>query len=204
MNASTRKVAAATALFALMAIPVSLHAARDSSTPDSSHVKLGDATLGPFAYTHFCMRYAAECKPATGSKDHPHEVSLTAQRLAQLVQVNEAVNRKIAPKAKVGDVSFDTWRINPASGDCNDYAVSKRHDLIADGWPSDALLLSEVVAPDGEHHLVLLVRTAQRDVVLDNLSPAVKLWRQTPYRWVRVQTPADPVLWSTVKASGQV
>jgi len=39
---------------------------------------------------------------------------------------------------------YDTWRIALLSGDCNDYAVTKRHELLA------ILLLAEVVTPRGE------------------------------------------------------
>jgi predicted transglutaminase-like cysteine proteinase len=45
----------------------------------------------------------------------------------------------------------------PSSGDCNDYAVTRRHDLIARGWPARSLLLAEVITSWGEHHLVVVV-----------------------------------------------
>jgi predicted transglutaminase-like cysteine proteinase len=92
----------------------------------------------------------------------------------------------------------EEWIINPDRGDCNDYAVSKRHELLRRGWPARALLLSEVVINSGEHHLVLLVRTRSGDVVLDNLTPQIKPWLQAPYRWVRVQSPSYNGLWATV------
>ena len=90
----------------------------------------------------------------------------------------------------------EKWLINPKSGDCNDYAVSKRHELLARGWPSRTLLLAEVVTTWGEHHLILVVRTGDGDFVLDNISPSVRLWLKVPYRWVRVQSPLNPKLWS--------
>jgi predicted transglutaminase-like cysteine proteinase len=38
----------------------------------------------------------------------------------------------------------------------------------------NSLLLAQVVIPSGEHHLVLLVRTRESDLVLDNLAENVR------------------------------
>ena len=65
-------------------------------------------------------------------------------------------------------------------------------------------LLTEVVIPDGEHHLVLVVRTRQGDVVLDNLSANVRSVSQIRYQWVCAQSPANPMFWSTVSATAPV
>lgn len=154
--------------------------------------------MGPFAYTHFCVRYADDCRVRGNSIRGPRRVKLTDARWKDLVEVNRIVNGTIAPKHYVNDVSFDTWRVAPESGDCNDYAVTKRHELLAKGWPSRALLLSEVVTAWGEHHLVLLIRTERQDFVLDNLNANIKVWSKAPYRWVRTQSPTEPALWSTI------
>jgi predicted transglutaminase-like cysteine proteinase len=47
--------------------------------------------------------------------------------------------------------------------------------LLARGWPSRSLLLSEVVIPTGEHHQLLVVRVKNGDLVLDNLSDIIFL-----------------------------
>jgi predicted transglutaminase-like cysteine proteinase len=154
--------------------------------------------MGPFAYTHFCLRYADDCRVRGYSIRGPRRVKLTDARWQDLVAVNRTVNGAIAPKHYVNDVSYDTWRVAPTAGDCNDYAVTKRHELLAKGWPSRALLLSEVVTSWGEHHLVLLVRTERQDFVLDNLNANIKVWSKAPYRWVRTQSPTEPALWSTI------
>lgn len=80
----------------------------------------------------------------------------------------------------------------PVLGDCNDYAVTKRHRLTADGWPARDVLLSEVVTVSGEHHLVV-VRTSDGDLVLDNLTDRIVPWFHKPYRWVRIQMPENGV-----------
>jgi predicted transglutaminase-like cysteine proteinase len=160
-------------------------------------IKLEARTLPPFAFTMFCLKYAGECKPQPmvfrGGK-----FKLTAERWADLKEVNQTVNASIRPEANLEGLAGEKWLINPVSGDCNDYAVSKRHDLIARGWPARAVLLSEVVVGSGEHHLVVVVRTNGGDLVLDNLTPSIMPWSRKPYRWVRMQTPSNPNYWASL------
>ncbi|MEA3133693.1 MAG: hypothetical protein QOG17_1539 [Gammaproteobacteria bacterium] len=160
------------------------------------HIVLGRATLAPFAYTVFCLRHAAECRPRRSFRGGP--VRLTEERWVDLQEINRAVNLAIVPVRNELGVAGEEWVINPDRGDCNDYAVSKRHELLQRGWPARVLLLSEVVLNSGEHHLVLLVRTRSGDLVLDNLTPQIKSWSRVPYRWVRLQLPGDSRLWATV------
>ena len=161
-------------------------------------IKLETPTLPPMAYTQFCLRYAGECRTRPIFRGGP--VRLTDERWLDLRTVNEQVNRKIAPEANELGLAGEKWLINPERGDCNDYAVSKRHELLRRGWPARALLLSEVVVSSGEHHLVLVVRTMSGDVVLDNLNPQIKPWARVPYRWVRIQMPANAKLWATISS----
>ena len=160
------------------------------------HIELGRPTLPPFAHTVFCLRYEAECRSSRLFRGGP--VRLTEARWAELQEINRGINMAIAPMRDELGLAGEEWIINPDRGDCNDYAVSKRHELLRRGWPARALLLSEVVINSGEHHLVLLVRTRSGDVVLDNLTPQIKPWLQAAYRWVRVQSPSCNGLWATV------
>ncbi|MCK1495194.1 transglutaminase-like cysteine peptidase [Bradyrhizobium sp. 180] len=159
-------------------------------------IELGRPTLPPLTYTMFCLRYEAECRSRRGFRGGP--VRLTEERWADLLEVNGLVNLSIVPAPNNLGVDGEAWSINPDRGDCNDYAVSKRHELLQRGWPARALLLSEVIVSSGEHHLVLLVRTRSGDLVLDNLASEIKLWSRVPYRWVRVQMPSSNQLWSTI------
>jgi hypothetical protein len=47
---------------------------------------------------------------------------------------------------------------------------------------------------------VVVVRTAEGDVVLDNLNANVYPTAKARYEWVRVQSPANPKFWSTVRS----
>jgi len=160
------------------------------------HIKLDGPSLPPMAHTQFCVRYNDDCRPRKMFRGGP--VALTPEKWAQLQEVNRSVNRSIRPERNELGLAGETWIINPDRGDCNDYAVSKRHELLERGWPARVLLLGEVVTQSDEHHLVLVVRTKAGDFVLDNMTAQIKPWAHVPYRWVRVQTPGNSKLWASV------
>jgi predicted transglutaminase-like cysteine proteinase len=160
------------------------------------HISFDMPTLAPMAYSKFCLRYPAECRTRRMFRGGP--VQLSADRRMELASVNDAVNARIVPEANLDGLAGEVWLIGPDRGDCNDYAVTKRHALMQSGWPARALLLSEVVTGSGEHHLVLVVRTTEGDLVLDSLTDKVKPWFKTRYRWVRMQAPGVARLWTTI------
>jgi predicted transglutaminase-like cysteine proteinase len=165
--------------------------------PQVQKIAFAAPTLAPFAHTRFCMQYPAECAShRTVFRGGP--VRLTDQRREELVEVNAEVNRSIRPERNTEGLTGEEWLLSPKSGDCNDYAVTKRHELLARGWPSRVLLLAEVVTTWGEHHLVLVVRTREGDLVADSLQQDIKPWTRTPYEWVRIQSPQKPAFWSTI------
>lgn len=162
-------------------------------------IKFETPTMPPFAYLQFCMRYQGECRKKMTFRGGP--VKLTPERWADLKDVNQMVNREIIPERNERGMAGEVWLINPDRGDCDDYAVSKRHELLSRGWPARTLLLSEAVANSGEHHLVLAVRTNGGDLVLDNLT-RIKPWSRAPYRWARIQLPNQNKLWATIADRG--
>lgn len=172
-------------------------------------ISFGEPTLPPMAHTMFCLRYPQDCE-ARRTDFRKRNILMTAERLNDLNSVNREVNRDINPQANLGGLATEEWVLSPAAGDCNDYAVTKRHKLLARGWPPRALLLSEVVVPSGEHHLVLVVRMMDPesrqnvDLVLDNLSAALRPVGVTPYKWVRAESPRNPRYWFTVNVQSSL
>jgi predicted transglutaminase-like cysteine proteinase len=161
------------------------------------YIKFDAPTLPPMAFTMFCLKYTEECKPRR-MVFRGGRLKLTAERRADLAEVNHSVNTGIRPQANLEGLAGEKWLLHPASGDCNDYAVTKRHELIARGWPARAVLLSEVVTNWGEHHLVVVARTFSGDLVLDNLTENIMPWSRKPYRWVRIQMPKNPNYWASL------
>jgi predicted transglutaminase-like cysteine proteinase len=164
--------------------------------PMIKRISFSDYTLPPMAYTQ-CIRYADQCRQ-TRMLFRGGPVHMTAERWEELNDVNKSVNSSIVPEANTEGVAAKNWLISPSHGDCNDYAVTKRAELLDRGWAARTLLLSEVVTSWGEHHLVLVVRTSAGDVILDNLTPQIRPWLRAPYRWLRMQTPKNPNFWTTL------
>jgi len=116
------------------------------------------------------------------------------------VRVNRGVNAAISPVRKAyGAELADGWTIAPQMGDCNDYAVTKRHELLESGLPSRALRLSVVKTASGIGHLILVVATTKGDMVLDNLNASIVSWQSTDYHWIKIQSASDARFWFDVK-----
>jgi predicted transglutaminase-like cysteine proteinase len=155
-------------------------------------------TLAPFQHVRFCIRYPSDCKSDASESDR---IELNAQTLELLKRVNHNVNLSIVPTLKsYGTDLQDGWTIAPSLGDCNDYAVTKRHELLESGMPSKTLRLSVVKTSSGIGHLVLVVTTTRGDLVLDNLTEAIRPWQSTGYLWLKIQSAADSRFWFEIKA----
>jgi predicted transglutaminase-like cysteine proteinase len=65
------------------------------------------------------------------------------------------------------------------------------------------LRLSAVKTGSGIGHLVLVVVTTKGNLVLDNLTDAIRPWQDTDYRWLKIQSASDARFWQTVKTPGR-
>ena len=145
-------------------------------------------------------RYARDDEfPADCVKKRVIDVRFDAKapRLTELDDVNTSINRAIEP---VTDLELygvsDYWTLpQNGKGDCEDYALLKRHVLIEAGWPASSLLMTVVLDEKNDGHAVLTARTAQGDFILDNKTDDIKLWHDTPYRFVMRQSYLDPKAW---------
>ena len=153
-------------------------------------------TLAPFQHIRFCIRYPADCRTDLAS---PDRVELTPDLFELMETINSEVNSAISPVAKrYGSNLGDGWNIAPFSGDCNDYAVTKRHALLQKGVPSRSLRLSVVKTAAGIGHLVLVVWTTKGPLVLDNLAQTVRPWHVTNYQWLKIQSADNANYWYDV------
>ncbi len=160
-----------------------------SASPTTAAMLEGGYTLAPFSFVKFCLDYPSDCPKSAG----PSRIRLTSGRMVELAGVNRAVNHSIRPQADTSALRY--WKLNVDAGDCNTYAVQKRHELIQRGWPSAALALTVVKTPWGEGHMVVTVRTDQGDLVLDNLRSNIVSWQRTGYEWIMRQSERDPQYW---------
>lgn len=145
----------------------------------------------PFAHVLYCTRQPEDCAVTA-----PVQFVSMRDEMKDLESVNRRVNSSIEPRADdPRAMGGDIWSLAPKAGDCEDYAITKRHELLKRGWPSGALRLAQVFTPSGEGHLVLVATTSQGDVVLDNLTSRVLPWKQTKLRWRLIQSADDPRIW---------
>jgi predicted transglutaminase-like cysteine proteinase len=61
------------------------------------------------------------------------------------------------------------------------------------------LRLSVVKTASDAGHLVLVVATTAGDIVLDNLTDAIRPWKHTSYRWLKIQSSSDARFWSEIR-----
>ncbi len=147
----------------------------------------------PYGFVAFCERSPQECV-VTSPEDARYQA--TPQSLSELDEVNRSVNHEIEPATDMEVYGVaEYWTLPTTRGDCEDYALLKRHRLIARGWPSGVLLMTVVRDEKNEGHAVLTARTTQGDFILDNKIDVVRLWNQTPYHYVMRQSYMDPKVW---------
>ncbi len=151
-------------------------------------------TLPPIGYVTFCRENRGECRPPRRFAD---KVQLTAVKFRELAEVNDAVNTDVQPVTDLelyGKVEVWTYPTNH-KGDCEDYVLEKRRELIARGWAESVLLITVVRDENNEGHAVLTVRTDQGDYVLDNKRREVVQWASTPYTFIKRQSERNPLVW---------
>lgn len=129
-------------------------------------------------------------------------MQLTPSRWQDLVRVNNYVNDTVEA---VTDQEYygqeEVWTLPQGYGDCEDYVLLKRKQLVARGWPTSDLLVAVVFDEVGAGHAVLVVRTDRGDYVLDNKVSDIRLWSETGYRYVKRQDIADPKKWVAIDDS---
>jgi len=159
----------------------------------ASFMRIFGPAQPPHGFVRFCEATPDECK-ADGRPERRFDAS--AERLQELDDVNRTVNHAIAPATDLEVYGVNEyWTLPRTKGDCEDYALMKRHELIAKGWPVGSLLLTVVRDEKGEGHAVLTARTMQGDLILDNKIEDVRPWTKTPYQFVMRQSYLNPHVW---------
>ena len=189
-------------LFALVAAilggcstPMPLLSSLSRTLPDS-HVQ----TEGPDGFIDFCARLADQCSTRPGART---VLALDDKTSRLLADVNRSVNASIKPEND--DVHYgrdEFWTIpTDGRGDCEDYALTKRKDLLDAGLPASALRLAVVYSVQTALHAVLTVSTDKGDLVLNNMTDAIVPWNATDFTWIEVQDPTRPMHWDSLQSA---
>lgn len=134
-----------------------------------------------------------------------NKLVIDKQNWALIKKINTEINGKIKYKTDTELYNKpDFWTIADKAGDCDDYALTKRHYLVQAGIPKACLRLATafVEGPNGPgtggYHCVLLVDTDRGTFCLDNRYAEVKNYKSLPYKWALVQG-SNKSFWQKVK-----
>lgn len=156
----------------------------------------GDAAP-PIGHYQFCKENPKECVYAGGDAG---PAILTEDRWKTILKINYTVNTTIKPMTDMDLYGVEEkWAIPTVAGDCEDFALLKRKELIEAGFSASDLLMTVVLQPNGEGHAVLTVRTDRGDFVLDNMRNKVNLWSDTEYTFLKRQSADDPARWVKIQ-----
>jgi predicted transglutaminase-like cysteine proteinase len=179
-------------------------------TENVGRMTLGKETSTPIGWAKMCSPgdnnpvfqlmsvsapFAAEC----------HHENFEPNKLVHLDQaawqtmwdVNLKWNQDMEPLTNMNKYGKeqDVWRrasVDDIGGDCKVYALTKRAELIARGFPPSALSMTVLKLDGGEGHSVLTVHTDKGDFVLDNLKDKIMSWDQSfpTHQYVKI-APTD-------------
>jgi predicted transglutaminase-like cysteine proteinase len=171
--------------------------ATPASAVDLTNVAFIQAAQGttsiPVGHLEFCKARPAECRANAQVVD---AMPLTDATWQQLVSINAYHNQNIVPVTddELYQVA-EFWTYPNGYGDCEDFALIKRRDLINAGWPASTLLMAVVKEANGNGHAVLIARTDRGDLVLDNQVGDIRLWNETDYKFIKRQSQAHAGQW---------
>lgn len=189
-------------MFPVIALSI-LVTACASQIPNAKPMPVGSVVRAPSGFIDFCMREHGACTEVsnatgaiTAAAVADEKVALTPERWQQLNGINENVNQSVRPLTDMQQFGTpEYWQVATTAGDCEDYALLKRKQLLQLGWPVEALTLATARNRFGELHAVLIVGTDHGDFVMDNATNFVQAWNDTPYQWVSRQDPLTPLTW---------
>lgn len=167
-----------------------------SATGIGAHMETTGRTSQPIGHYEYCRQYSVDCNLRSSDTAAP---KLTRQRWNDLVEINNYSNGSVIP---VTDMDYyrveELWAYPEKYGDCEDYALMKRHMLIQRGWPASSLLITVVRQKNGDGHAVLTVRTDKADFILDNLEGRILPWNKTEYRYLKRQSARHSGHWISI------
>jgi predicted transglutaminase-like cysteine proteinase len=159
----------------------------------------------PVAATEIASAQFAQVQTFQATSASAWSTRAEREQLKLLNLVNQSVNRNVR---KASDLDLygmpEYWSLprvidGKLYGDCEDYALEKRRQLVEAGVPESALSMAVAVTARGESHAVLMISLKSGDWVLDNLTPWATPWEDLNYHWVERQVPGT-ALWTSAAA----
>jgi predicted transglutaminase-like cysteine proteinase len=182
---------------ALLAATAGLILGTGEALAGAPTMRLSGPTAPPIGHVQFCSNHPSEC---AGYARPNQVVKLSQATYDRLAGINRAVNDAVLPATDMEIFgTLERWDYPTLVGDCEDYVLEKRRELVALGWPASALLITVVRDEIGEGHAVLTVRTDRGDLILDNKTDEIVLWDLAPYQFVKRQSASIPAQWDGIE-----
>ena len=179
--------------FAVLALGASVLSSAFSAEAASRYMRTGAITSQPIGHYQFCQTNKADCSVVSATVT-PARVTDFGWNVIK--EVNAEVNRRILPMTDQDIYGRDeVWAYPTDVGDCEDFVLEKRRELMKRGFAASNLLITVVRKPDGEGHAVLTVKTSLGDYVLDNLEARILPWNETEYTYLKRQSETNSGVW---------
>ena len=177
---------------ALVALMLVMLAA--SARAEVLSLEVGGEVDPPPGWITFCQGFSAQC---TAPPTQPRSITYSSAVWTVMRRINAKVNNMVKPKT-----DLEHWGVSErwgypddGFGDCEDYVLEKKRQLVRAGLPPEALLITVVKDTDGNGHAVLTVPTNKGDFILDNKNRMIVLWHETPYKFRKRQSQYHPNMW---------
>ena len=155
----------------------------------------------PYGWAEFCGRAEnkSDCDVSTLAAA---DAVMDDRAWAIARRVNRESNAAIEPVSDQDNYGVAEYWAYPdnGKGDCEDYVLLKRRELMRQGFPREALLITVVRDQMGEGHAVLILKATTGDFVLDNKINVIRRWSDTGYHFVKRQSQENPNVWVTLRA----
>jgi predicted transglutaminase-like cysteine proteinase len=156
----------------------------------------GKRTTQPIGHYRLCQTEPQECAQRTSTA---RPTQLTRKLWETMININNSVNTTVVPRTdKEMWGQEEVWSFPDGVGDCEDYVLEKRRELLAAGVPAGSLLITVVRQPNGDGHAVLTVRSSNGDYILDNLEPRILAWQDTDYTYLKRQSERNSGAWVSI------
>ena len=161
---------------------------------DLAHLHAGQPSRTPIGWQQFCIDNPNNCRTPRSAAT---VMRLDDKSWSELLAVNLAFNKAIEPVTDQDQFGvIENWSYaTTGKGDCEDYVLEKRRELVKRGWPLSALLITVVIDKEGGGHAVLTVVTDRGEFVLDNQTDKVLPWSKSGLTFIRRQSPDNQNVW---------
>jgi predicted transglutaminase-like cysteine proteinase len=154
---------------------------------------LADGTVGPpRGWMGWCARSPDDC-----TADHAVVADSSPTRATIAAALAQVRDRMVPTQEPPGT---DIWRLpSDGAGDCEDFALELRRELVQAGLPRGALKIAVARDPDGRLHAVLTVLTDGPTLVLDPVRQKdPQDWRASGLTFLALEEPMPGGTWLRV------